>query len=581
MRLINVHSYELREFWGDSIPRYAIFTHTWDDEEVSHQEWQGWLASTNLEVKEKKGFQKIIKCCEIAKGDELDWLWVDTNCIDKTSSAELSEAINSMFAWYRDASACYCYMPDVRAGPDLDSYSQDFQDSRWHTRGWTLQELLAVRELKFFSKSWSCLGTRSELASLISSTTGIRLAYLLQTEDRKDVFRACVAEKMSWVSSRKTTRVEDIAYCMLGIFEINMPLLYGEGTRAFTRLQEEIVRSSDDHTIFCWDWDASVSPRWVSMLAPSPQSFRNSADYRPTPSETATPYSITNMGLALTLPVIHTLGGMYAFLDAATSNRDHHKIAICLRQSVNTGMIFERSPAPQKPLRISMLYQPIQREISWKHFIVQTKAAYDDRMQPQQRPGKARLGFILLLSEDATQFFEVDHRSFPSRVQFSQPLKIKKHWVYTYPYGLFDPESNLIWLSPPLPPSETNDASFYTALLCINVGEQQTRLGIRTYYLFFAAHLKFTSVRDPVWITTKEEMVTKGLDTSSPRAVFDHFLTRLNGEKAPVTNDLQVTIGSNINVDTSTTDNSIRLAIISRASSGVESHISRWYSLGR
>jgi hypothetical protein len=149
MRLINVNTFELKEFFGADAPHYAILSHRWEKEEVTFQDLLSGRGKTML------GWKKIEGCCQKASRDQLEWAWVDSRRIDKTSSAELSEAINSMFRWYRDAEVCYVYLSDV-SGPlewktELNMM-EDFRSSKWFTRGWTLQELLAPDELKFFNK---------------------------------------------------------------------------------------------------------------------------------------------------------------------------------------------------------------------------------------------------------------------------------------------------------------------------------------------------------------------------------------------------------------------------------------------
>lgn len=284
MRLINTQTLVLAEFFGSDIPPYAILSHTWGQEEITFQEWMAWQSEKtgktrgDLVHSRKEAFTKIQGACRQAHHDKLDWLWVDTNCIDKTSSSELTEAINSMYAMYRDSVICYAFLADV---PPLREKDHDcfrhFRKSKWFTRGWTLQELLAPKRLDFFANTWSRIGSKSgSLIQVIHKATDIELSYL---SGHTDIAMASVAKKMSWISKRITTRVEDIAYCMLGIFDINMPLLYGEGMHAFTRLQNEIVRHVYDHTIFCWTWDEHVPSNWVSMLAPVPHVFRASGGY--------------------------------------------------------------------------------------------------------------------------------------------------------------------------------------------------------------------------------------------------------------------------------------------------------------
>lgn len=162
-------------------------------------------------------------------------------CIDKSSTAELSEAINSMFRWYRTAAICYAYLSDV-------SHLTDLEQSRWFTRGWTLQELLAPKDVRFYSSHWKLLGSKLQMSDRLWEKTGIEPEVL-----STGVFdHVSIAMRMSWAAGRKTTRVEDAAYCLMGMFDVNMPLLYGEGKKSFLRLQEEIMKVSDDHSLFAW-----------------------------------------------------------------------------------------------------------------------------------------------------------------------------------------------------------------------------------------------------------------------------------------------------------------------------------------
>jgi hypothetical protein len=271
MRLINSKSLEMGEFFDQNIPPYAILSHTWGKAEVSFQDMQ------RSEAQNKAGFPKILSCCEQAKYDGFEWVWVDTCCIDKTSSAELSEAINSMYAWYRDSEVCYALLEDV---PRLNPFfpKKEFERARWFRRGWCLQELIAPSKVEFYAADWTEIGTKWSLRDQIEHITGIP----------SDVLRSpnlasyTIAQKMSWASDRATTRKEDQAYCLLGIFEISMPLLYGEGERAFLRLQEEILRQTEDYSLLLWakerhctEYNASSPPPQGSLgvLAPSPKAF--------------------------------------------------------------------------------------------------------------------------------------------------------------------------------------------------------------------------------------------------------------------------------------------------------------------
>ena len=226
----------------DAIPRYAILSHMWgaDTEEVSFKDM---IDATGTS---KPGYDKIRFCGEQAGRDDLQYFWIDTCCIDKSSSTELEEAINSMFRWYRNAAKCYVYLTDV-SRPTLDtdagrlSWESSFQKSRWFTRGWTLQELIAPVLVEFFSKEGEQLGSKGSLERHVNEVTRIPIKAL--RGNPLDDFS--VQERMLWVEDRDTTRKEDKAYSLLGIFDVHMPLIYGEGReKAFKRLREEIDKAS-------------------------------------------------------------------------------------------------------------------------------------------------------------------------------------------------------------------------------------------------------------------------------------------------------------------------------------------------
>ncbi|KAH9213242.1 heterokaryon incompatibility protein-domain-containing protein, partial [Leptodontidium sp. 2 PMI_412] len=241
MRLLDTTTLELHEFFGSDIPYYAILSHRWEDDEVTFQDLVNGIGPS------RKGYLKVQGCCRKAARDGWRYAWVDSCCIDKSSSAELSEAINSMFQWYRGSQVCYAFLSDVPEGLTIKKHHKKrskFRKSKWWTRGWTLQELLAPRKVVFYDCGWGEIGTRGYLQGLVHSITGIR--------DLDNFMQASIARKMSWASKRKTKRVEDQAYCLLGIFNVNMPPLYGEGQKAFERLQLEILKTSDDESIFAW-----------------------------------------------------------------------------------------------------------------------------------------------------------------------------------------------------------------------------------------------------------------------------------------------------------------------------------------
>jgi hypothetical protein len=316
MRFINCTTLQVEEFFGRDIRPYAILSHTWGDEEVSFAD----LPLDKPTTIARAGYRKIAFTCAQATRDGLNYAWIDTCCIDKSSSSELSEAINSMFAWYRNSHHCYVYLSDVSKA----SMDHSFSESRWFTRGWTLQELLAPEDVIFYDREWIELGTKSEHAEWISEITGIDATALLGPTDidGMDIGLGsfCAAKRMSWASDRETTRAEDMAYCLLGIFGVHMPLLYGEGDRAFLRLQEEIIRKFDDDSILAWGLDPEMDhPRglvsdtvrsemsgiiWTSdILASSPKDFVNCANLNYA-AESTSPFTLTNIGLQIQLPLV-------------------------------------------------------------------------------------------------------------------------------------------------------------------------------------------------------------------------------------------------------------------------------------
>lgn len=321
MRLLNTSSLELHEFSAKTIKPYAILSHTWgeDHEEPTYEDFR----SGN--PRKRAGFQKIEGACAEARRNGLGFIWVDSCCIQKSSSAELSESINSMFQWYENAKVCYIYLSDVAStfAPDLDDPPSEFIASRWFTRGWTLQELIAPGSAIFFARDWMKIGSRYELRESLVAITGIGYVVFVGQKHSAaeepgkrahliaNILGAfSIAQKMSWASKRRTTRAEDMAYSLLGIFGVNMPLLYGEGERAFIRLQEEIMRDSDDQTLFAWRSEelpppTTQPPLRVGLLASSPAAFADSGHIvRPKKAKSKSPYSMTNRGLHIQLRLV-------------------------------------------------------------------------------------------------------------------------------------------------------------------------------------------------------------------------------------------------------------------------------------
>lgn len=299
MRFIDTTTLEVtKDLLHTQIPeKYAILSHRWREEEVSLHE----LHETDRDgLVHLRGFRKIAAAAKLAKDTGYDWLWVNTVCIDKTSSADLSESINSMFRWYQNADICFAYLDDVCC-------EEDMKGSEWFTRGWTLQELIAPQDVLFLNKDWKPIQSRWHLAPKLCTFTNISIAVLRHEVELKDL---SVATRMSWASSRSTTRLEDTAYCLLGLFGVNMPLLYGEGENAFLRLQEVILQRTGDASLLAWNPDCEASEgsgnakksQFLSALATSPKSFRGCTRFqRRVDSGKVNLCSVMNKGVQITV----------------------------------------------------------------------------------------------------------------------------------------------------------------------------------------------------------------------------------------------------------------------------------------
>nr|CEG05409.1 unnamed protein product [Fusarium clavum] len=294
MWLINTSTIKLERANPDDLSstEYAILSHTWGKEEVTFEDM-----IQQSPPAEKAGYIKILKTCELAQEQDIPYAWVDTCCIDKRSSAELAEAINSMFRWYKEATVCFAHLYDLES---IDwsggNHHRGLENCRWFTRGWTLQELIGSQQLDFYDSAWDFRGSKLSLGIRISEITGIDLEVLENTASLEGI---PIARRMSWAANRKTTRVEDIAYCLLGIFDVNMPMMYGEGSKAFERLQEEIIKQTTDMSLFAWK-AKYASQTYRGILAQSPAEFAHCRDLYLAPSmragfETA----MTNKGLRL------------------------------------------------------------------------------------------------------------------------------------------------------------------------------------------------------------------------------------------------------------------------------------------
>ena len=304
---LTFHCFPARD--DEKVPNYAILSHTWglDDENVTCQTFQSMLEHADTDGGAYSPcLQKILDFCNQAASDGFAYVWADTCCIDKSTASELAEAINSMFRWYQESTLCYAYLADVPSDGRAQVVESAFRRSRWFTRGWTLQELIAPKSLVFFSKDWKYLSDKSALSSILSEITGIDSDVLRSG----DFSSASVSMKLSWASSRTTSRIEDRAYCLVGFFGIFMPPIYGEGAEAFQRLQREIVKTNNDQTIFSWTGDGRPS----GMLAHASSRFIASRGASSAIANIRNPdFSITNRGLRIRLPMLQLpLRNLYA-----------------------------------------------------------------------------------------------------------------------------------------------------------------------------------------------------------------------------------------------------------------------------
>jgi len=410
MRLLEILSSNkfrlTRNFREGTIPPYAILSHTWgdDEDEVTYEDMMRGLG------RDKPGYKKLMLCGTEATRDRLEYIWIDTCCIDKSSSAELQESINSMYKWYQNADVCYAFIEDwlveddwadlvplgqgenricdneimtlsneellkhmqkdredkmnpggknnafdgwvqmddthsaniLEMNKDIPSFSNEevlknqeklsvsFEEDqaqipdsssrdgqikkncplKWFTRGWTLQELIAPRQMKFFDTDWTFRGAKSDpiVASWLNHITGVPVQ-VLSTATADALKRCSIGSRMSWAAYRQTSREEDAAYCLLGIFGVHMPLLYGEGSNAFMRLEEEIMKYSTDLSIFAWIDCSKQSgiPKYRGIFAPHPRFFHHLLG-RIIHVTGSSEFTLTNKGLRIDIPLTHPIG---------------------------------------------------------------------------------------------------------------------------------------------------------------------------------------------------------------------------------------------------------------------------------
>lgn len=331
MRLLRTDCEDLKlDTYNDErrLPKFAILSHVWlaAEEEITFQD-----IGKDLDFAVREGWKKLDFARRQAHQDGFSYVWIDTCCIDKSSSAELAEAINSMYRWYSLAAVCYVHLEDMPEPlpPRHPSKTQplmldqqetsgwnwkQFSCCKWFTRGWTLQEMLAPTRVQFYSSSWTHIGDLPELAVIVAYITGVHIGAL---QRRWQIRTYSIAQRMSWAAKRQTTKIEDQAYSLLGLFELNLPIIYGEGHRAFVRLQEEILKVYSDPTTFAW---LSLRPecsnedvqtfqdakrKRLDLLAKSPREFELCGRVVPIDEAVVEPfYELTDKGVRFKLPVL-------------------------------------------------------------------------------------------------------------------------------------------------------------------------------------------------------------------------------------------------------------------------------------
>lgn len=370
MWLLNAKTLQLEFAVNENQEPYAILSHRWEDEEVLFEDLVP-RKDAQYKSSRKAGWQKIEFCCQQALRDGLRFVWVDTCCINKDSSAELQEAINSMYRWYESARICYAYLSDVAPCPNED-VEDGLMQSQWFHRGWTLQELVAPSLVVFYNADWNKLGTRTSLMSIVYEITGIPQYVLRQGFGKvASSQKPCVAEIMTWAKNRQTTRVEDRAYSLLGLFDVNMPMLYGEGEKAFARLQEAILSTSEDQTIFAWD---GVSLERPSLLAQSPDQYPSSVKQFVSADllKRRSPLVVNNVGIEVEFDLVSMFPNVYCALinlDTSIETEDSlgmrhaNRFGIYVKRLDSKSELFARIPYPfiTRVLSDLTLYDPTQK----------------------------------------------------------------------------------------------------------------------------------------------------------------------------------------------------------------------------
>ena len=387
MRFLNTRTLEFEQVPDSELHlqenQYAILSHRWGaaEDEVSFEDVR---LSTNFSI--KKGFRKLEGFCKVACSANCRYGWIDTCCINKGDLNELSEAINSMYRWYQGSKMCIAYLEDVP--------QKQLTDSVWFDRGWTLQELIGPKAVTFFDYGWNIIGTKIELIADLSRKTRIPEGILSHATK---LSTCSIAQRMSWAANRVTTRVEDRAYSLMGLFDVNMPMIYGEREKAFLRLQQNIIQKSKDESIFAWATEfPGNTTTYSGLFAPSPLAYASCSNIVQTQGSHG--FSENNGELSMRLRILphssETYGAVLNCTDRAhpnsrafiligrTSTEDEY-VRVADKKYASRGLIEYRRCTPLQERQIRVPEDPIEPPVNiFYGFWLQTvPLSVDDKFQ--------------------------------------------------------------------------------------------------------------------------------------------------------------------------------------------------------
>ncbi|KAK5121999.1 hypothetical protein LTR85_004571 [Meristemomyces frigidus] len=381
MRLINTETLQFESFADSERPPYTILSHRWgkgEHDEISFEDMK--ISRAARPAYKSAGYNKLEGFCALTRRLGRGFAWMDTCCIDKTNSTELSEAINSMYRWYLEATTCVAYLQDVDSSiGDTASLEQ----SVWFTRGWTLQELIAPREVLFYDREWTKIGTKDALLDRLSGITGIPQRILSGAAEPSS---CSVAQRMSWAAHRSTERVEDRAYSLMGLFDVSLPMIYGEREKAFLKLQQAIIENSDDESVFTWSLSDTEHPKGYSgLFAPSPNSFSGCGSIIKTTGSLG--FQRKNVGLSMSLMTFpYSMNTYYAFLNCTAGEPLANKCAIFLVKLPSQGQYARARNAHGKSV-VLMQVPPEGWNFLRREILV--------RQDPAEAPSNVAYGFWL------------------------------------------------------------------------------------------------------------------------------------------------------------------------------------------